>query len=572
MEENTNEKKKQKVVILIGLVTLLIAVLGATYAYFQISTNTESSNTNITGKTPPKSLVTLTQGTSNLHLNISASDMSYENRTKEYYGTDVEEKAYEENESDGTKTIASVELSGGEETTKYSCTAKLTVSKITEPLEEADTMIEVLQPGDMILQFKGNIISEQLDLSDLKGTGTKEYNLSFKITGNKVENIQAYIKLLNKNEPQNYLAGKKLNVDISTSELQCEVFIPEPSMVTLRKNDTQKYLSEDIQGDMYRYQATFENGDSSEMTNWICFGTTENCSSSEDNIDKYMYRIIGITEEGEIKLIKDTGVKNNGTKEFAWHDEKRFSDPYDGESGKCDGEKCDWPNSLLFKRLNGLSSGTSTGTEGNTNIFLGTSDHPSDYEYLTEGTKWYNLIEERDWIYGYTSNYYEYSSNLLAKDAFEIETGIKSTTRKWPTLGKGMLSQYIKNDDYKYEKKIKSRIGLMYIHDYLYAYYDGENNNSRGVPGTYTEAMKSWIFYKNETLNSSFSSEFLLSAYGVEHDDNEYASACAISRSGYIYGDDLIWDKLIRPTFYLNSDVNIKSGDGTKSNPYILDI
>ena len=57
--KNNENNKKQKKAILIGLVTLLIAVLGATYAYFQISTNNESSNTTITGKTPPKSLVTL---------------------------------------------------------------------------------------------------------------------------------------------------------------------------------------------------------------------------------------------------------------------------------------------------------------------------------------------------------------------------------------------------------------------------------------------------------------------------------------------------------------------------------
>ena len=41
-EENTNENnKKQKVLALVGLVTLLIAVLGATYAYFQIGTDTK---------------------------------------------------------------------------------------------------------------------------------------------------------------------------------------------------------------------------------------------------------------------------------------------------------------------------------------------------------------------------------------------------------------------------------------------------------------------------------------------------------------------------------------------------
>ncbi len=237
---NIENNKKQKVAILIGVVTLLIAVLGATYAFFQMDTESNSSNTNITGSTPDKSLVTLQGVTSNLHLNISASDMSYDNRTKEYYGTDGAD-LYVGTEELGTKTIASVELQGGEATTKYSCTAKLTVSKVTDPEEEADTMLEVLQPGDMILQFKGNIISEQLDLSELKTMGSKEYSLSFKVTGNNPEEIQAYIKLVNKETPQNYLAGRKLNIDISTSELNCDVYIESFNYMKINDNSFDDY-------------------------------------------------------------------------------------------------------------------------------------------------------------------------------------------------------------------------------------------------------------------------------------------------------------------------------------------
>ena len=75
-EVNNNEKKKQKMVALFGLITLLIAVLGVTFAYFQISTNTDSSNSSISGKMPKNGLVTLKDVTSNLHLNINAVDMS----------------------------------------------------------------------------------------------------------------------------------------------------------------------------------------------------------------------------------------------------------------------------------------------------------------------------------------------------------------------------------------------------------------------------------------------------------------------------------------------------------------
>ncbi len=583
--ENTNEnKKKQKVMILIGVVTLLIAVLGATYAYFQISTNTESSNTNITGSTPAKSLVTLKPGTDNLHLNISAGDMSYENKTKEYYATDAEAKSYEENESDGTKTIASVELTGGEATTKYSCTAKLTVSKVTEPLEEADTMVEVLQPGDMILQFKGNIISEKLDLSELKTTGSKEYNLKFKVTGNTPEEIQAYIKLVNKEEQQNYLAGKKLNINISTSELKCNVAIVDTTVAQLRYEDSQGYLSEELQGGMYRYQAApRDENEAAQMTNWICFGTTnkEECTdetdsdgnSIPDGIDKYMYRIIGITEEGQLYLLKETFLKEETQKTFVWNDKYSIdsSNSYYCENGICP----EWPESLLFKRINGTSNGIQTGdgkilNKDWTDIFVDSKE----YSYLKSGdgnsggeaSEWYNLIADHEWMYGDTKTQND-SVIYNGKNMYDIETGQTETIHYVGTKGN------ITRETYTWSNKVKAKIGLMYIHDVAYAYYDGSSEESRGDPGSNTNVKNSWIHFLKDGYNTSTDYEWLSTRSGViapgvlmvnarvAEDDGSMSRMIGLNGGGGV-----------RPVFYVETSAKIADGDGTKANPYILDV
>ncbi len=565
--KNNENKKKQKVAILIGLVTLLIAVLGATYAYFQISTNNESSNTTITGKTPPKSLVTLKPGADNLHLNISASDMSYENRTKEYYGTDGEDP-YVGTEELGTKTIASVELTGGEETTKYSCTAKLIVSKVTEPLDEADTMIEVLQPGDMILQFKGNIISEKLDLSDLKTTGSKEYELKFKVTGNTPEEIQAYIKLLNKATQQNYLAGKKLNIDINTSELKCEIFISDPKIARLRADDSKGYLSEELQGGMYRYQASFPDSDSSEMTNWICFGTTENCGTDEtdsdgnsipDGIDKYMYRIIGITDEGQIYLIKETFLKEDNYG-MSWG-KSYISD--------CLGDECEWPNSDIYKRLNGTPTGDGIPIPGISNpIFV----NSSDYEYMTKGSEWYNLIADHKWMYGDT-NTTDHSILYNGDAMYGIETGKTSTTRYWPDEGQETCSSAnpCTEKDYTWSKNkmVNAKIGLMYVHDVDYAYTDGN-------PGSATNVKNSWIhFQKDGYCPESINYEWLITRFPIMNSNVPYVYGRFVYEYGFLSQTSMSLYGIgnARPVFYLSSDVKIKEGiDGTKDNPYILDI
>ena len=557
---NNGNKKKQKVALLIGLVTLLLAVLGSTYAFFQIDTDTNSSNTNITGSTPDKSLVTLQGETSNLHLNISASDMSLNNVNNEYYATNAEGKAYEDNETDGTKTIASVELTGGEATTTYSCTAKLTVSRVALPEEESEAkdMIEVLQPGDMFLQFKGNIISNILDISMLKEAGKIEYNLKFKVTGNTPEVIQAYIKLINKEEPQNYLAGSKLNIDIDTSDLKCNVFIEDPKIAELRADDEQGYLSEDLQGGMYRYQGT------DDVPNWILFDTREKCEKDEENkctnsklnnmtydeyVDKYMYRIIGITEEGEMYLLKETFLKEGETNTFKWNNTYSIS--------SCLGDTCEWPNVDLYKRLNGTAS------NGNP-IFV----NNSYYEYMTKDGDWYNLIAEHNWMYGDTNQGLNDSNSYNGDYMYQVETGKTATKRYWPDEGTQTTcssSSQCTEKDYTWSKRTDAtKIGLMYMHDIDYAYTGGN-------PGSSTNVKNSWIHFQKDGYNTSPKNEWLTTRYGVYSTSNTIVDARYVNNYGHLFYYTLNDTYGARPVFYLSSKAKIVDGNGTKENPYMLE-
>ena len=70
------------------------------------------------------------------------------------------------------------------------------------------------------------------------------------------------------------------------------------------------------------------------------------------------------------------------------------------------GINCIWPKTLLFKRLNGLTNGSVSGsgfdlnigkTDGaNTNIFLNSKNYP----YLNSDSQWNNIIEDYNWPYG----------------------------------------------------------------------------------------------------------------------------------------------------------------------------
>ena len=319
----------------------------------------------------------------------------------------------------------------------------------------------------------------------------------------------------------------------------------------LKQKDTQGYLSEDLQGEMYRYQAVpTDANEAAQMTNWICFGTTdkEQCTNEDTGIDKYMYRIIGITEEGQIYLLKETFLKEGNTIGFAWNSYWHLPE--------CLRDICEWSNGDLYKRLNG--------TESNGNpIFV----NNNEYGYMAHGEEWYNLIEDHNWMYGDT-NTKEISIIYNGNAMYGIETGKIATKRYWPderTQTTCSNDNQCTEKNYTWSKSISAKIGLMYIHDVLYAYPGGN-------PGSDINVKNSWIFFQKDGYNMSKPVEWLITRFGVYGPTGTTLYAWVINANGTL--DDafpVIWYGE-RPVFYLESKAKIASGDGTKSNPFILEI
>ena len=297
----------------------------------------------------------------------------------------------------------------------------------------------------------------------------------------------------------------------------------------LNKIKTVESLSNDIVGDMYRYQGT------DNVSNWICFGTENNCSTTENDIDKYMYRIIGITPTGELKIIKETFIKEDDVKTFQWNDKVLTADCGDN------GEKCTWPDSVIFKRLNGISNGNVKGTDGNSNIFIGNSY----YDYLNNGT-WLDMIEERLWKYGNIHN-----DSFNGNEVYNLEN--KFTTDN-TTLGTAP----------------KGKIGLMYLHDYLYAYKTNESD--AGNPQSAVNAKNAWIYRDKDGFNSLPDFEWLMiprppqdAGAGMYVPGNGIASNGSVTDNAIVNGHYLG----VRPTIYIESSIKL-SGLGTIDNPYII--
>ncbi len=351
----------------------------------------------------------------------------------------------------------------------------------------------------------------------------------------------------------------------------CTLYFELSIIGKLRENDPNKVLSNEEIGGMYRYQGVGTDtavDDTHKLVdnNYICFGTKDKAECLNDK-EKYMYRIIGINKNGQMKLIKMTNVKDGDTSQFVWNNIYFKTD--------CGDDKCEWPTSLLYKRINGISNGSvsASGTladGGNSDIFI---DNPS-YDYLKSGdnvnggstsSDWYNLISQYNWMYGYIIPYVNgniddttvYGMLNNGNIVYQIETG------QLPTLANGN-SDVIK---YQWTNYVPAKIGLMYLHDYFLAY----DNNKYWYGYSSTSSVPTedynWLFTGNN--NTIAQEEWMISTYGPNNDFGNSAWFVATHGNPTINDKALISTSTVRPVFYLTNNIKI-TGFGSENNPFLI--
>ncbi len=81
------DTRKRKMLLIIGIVVLLISVIGASYAYFTVSTTNNFGTHTISGTMEDVGSVALTSTGNNISLNLSAADMMQGNDDIYYFGS-----------------------------------------------------------------------------------------------------------------------------------------------------------------------------------------------------------------------------------------------------------------------------------------------------------------------------------------------------------------------------------------------------------------------------------------------------------------------------------------------------
>ena len=262
-----------------------------------------------------------------------------------------------------------------------------------------------------------------------------------------------------------------------------------------------------------------------------------------------LYRIIGVFDENShgvtgqylVKLIMASPLSGNSWGVYNTSNTSGTYSSYKNDwTGKTTSVKANL-NVLLNEYFANSTNTSSTygscsnWTYYNNNTNYRTNDCSDIVGYGID-PKYSGFIEDATWyLYG--------SGTSQSKQNWYLcERGGNSCTTSGPNTG---------------DASVTSKMGLMYLSDYLYAsgYYSSTNTTTQG---TYYYGNKNWLYKGIEWTQTPYAS----SANIGWHIENGRANEFNYSTS-YPFG----W----RPSLYLKSDIKISGGYGTCNNPYILE-
>lgn len=205
------DKKNTMLLTVIAVATLLVAVVGATFAYFSVTATNNATNTTVTGSAESMGAITLTTNTSALKLNLDATQMAQAKNGTSYYATVDGTASTTANSFD----LATASVADGD--TKYDCeySYKVTASITTAVTDGSDDDITVDFAGDSITSAKKSYtLKEILAAGD---TGVEIAGKFTQLTAGTDQKITVSSKLTNVNEEQNGLAGNGYTITLAPS-------------------------------------------------------------------------------------------------------------------------------------------------------------------------------------------------------------------------------------------------------------------------------------------------------------------------------------------------------------------
>ena len=533
-------KSKQKIIITsIGIILLLIAIVGASYAYFAATIGS--------GSTTP---VTVEAGTiDSLVFNT---------------GNPIEIEANQDNFASGQgnrsgSTTASAILTANNQassavTYNYNVYLNITENTYTKTGSSAELVLRVLDPNT------GNLVSipsltqvtvggvTGYDITEETGLITIVSNYAISTSTTKTDTWNIYVYFVNLGADQSDNAGAYFEGNIQIAQGNYEVATVENTCSQgqgLNNCIIRTYSSDGVNGLYYHSSGKTTSaedgsyryaGDYDEVNNYVCFGTTnETCDYD------HLYRIIGVipttlsdgtTTQNLVKLIKFDYANPNalGTGGEYSSDEVTASSYYKYKGGHSMIRKYSWNNTYSETVNNSAVKNLWRISQLNT-VNL------NDYYLNTYlGNTWNAKITNVQWKVGGNT-----SANIRGQNAKTIYTN-EILSPEPGSYG---------NNEYTYNAKV----GLMYVSDMAYA-----NND--------------WTIFSNSNSWASTNNWMFggLPEWTITRNAGRSDAAFYINPNGYIVHEDVnirssYGKEPVRPVFYLNNNVTYQSGSGTASDP-----
>lgn len=195
------ERKNTMLLTVIAVATLLVAVVGATFAYYSVQNGANNSTTAINTTTGKAATVTYTAGTSQLYLNVTAAQMAQNLSGHTYYSTTGENTPA----VDGTATphtIGTFQVSGADTNDVHKCDFRfnvVTAGTLNDLDKHANGYITVIT--DANATWTG--INSTYDFSNTGSASGSARNASVTITGEKTVTLTGYAQINNTAAIQN---------------------------------------------------------------------------------------------------------------------------------------------------------------------------------------------------------------------------------------------------------------------------------------------------------------------------------------------------------------------------------
>lgn len=215
------QKKRLIFLEVVGILTLLIFILGASFAYYKVSITGKNSASLKSTSASEGGVIIYESKTNELFLYLTELEMSKDNKGIKYYATNSSNEKYALEEEEHVFPLASAYIDGGDKTYKCYYSFKVSVG--------SENQMNVKVKDEMVLEFSGDsTITEnsKIDFYDLQNSkdgiylkgyfyplSPATYDENGNLEGVHILNVELFLK--NTEWEQNsYLANKNMFIKI----------------------------------------------------------------------------------------------------------------------------------------------------------------------------------------------------------------------------------------------------------------------------------------------------------------------------------------------------------------------